>query len=82
MDLERSKRRDRMTVGDVWNTLTEAQKGLFYEYSSEISNGYLTDETRKAYAKMALKDLNRDQLKVLSWLEAMILSEQKGKEKE
>lgn len=82
MDLERSKRRDRTTVGDVFDTLGEEQKTLFYEYTYEICNGYLRDETRKAYAKMALSELNADQLKVLSWLEAMMLSEKNGKEKE
>lgn len=77
MDLKRDQHRDRMTVGDVFETLTERQKALFYRYTFEICNGYLGDETRKAYAKMALSELNSDQLKVLSWMEAMMLEEKK-----
>lgn len=68
------------TVGDVFGTLTEEQKELFHEYAGEICNGYLKDETRKAYAKMALSELNRDQLKVLAWLEMKMLEEKKGSE--
>ena len=70
------------TVGDVFGTLTEEQKDLFHEYIGEITDGYLKDETRKAYAKMALSELNRDQLKVLAWLEMKILEEKKGKSDE
>ena len=69
----------RATVGDVWNTLTEEQRSLFYEYTYEICNGYLSEKTRKAYAKMALEELNADQLKVLAWLEAKLLAERKEK---
>ena len=64
-------------VGDVFGTLTKEQKELFYKYIGEIINGYLKDETRKAYAKMALSELNSDQLKVLAWLEMKVLEEQK-----
>lgn len=66
------------TVGDVFGTLTEEQKELFYKYMGEICNGYLNDETRKAYAKMALGELNVDQVKVLAFLEAKLL-EEKGR---
>ena len=79
MDLDRKRRRDLKTVGDVWGSLTEEQRNLFYEYTYEICNGYLKDETRKAYAKMALSELNGDQLKVLAWMEAKLLAEQKEK---
>jgi len=67
------------TVGDVYGTLTEEQKELFCEYIGEITNGHLKDETRKAYAKMALSELNREQLRILAWLEMKVLEE--GKEK-
>ena len=70
------------TVGDVFGTLTEEQKDLFHEYIGEITSGYLSEETRKAYAKMALSELNRDQLKVLAWLEMKVLEEKKGKSDE
>ena len=79
MDLDRKKRREMKTIGDVFRTLTEEQKELFHEYAYEICNGYLKDETRKAYAKMALSELNVDQLKVLAWIEAKLLAEQKEK---
>lgn len=69
----------RRTVGDVWGTLTEAQRNLFYEYTYEICNGYLKDETRKAYAKMALGELSVDQVKVLAFLEAKLLEGKEGK---
>lgn len=68
------------TVGDVFGTLTEEQKELFREYIGEITDGHLSDETRKAYAKMALSELNSDQLKVLAWLEMKMLEEKKGSE--
>lgn len=80
MDLDRKRHRDMRTVGDVWGSLTEKQKALFYRYTFEICNGYLSDETRKAYAKMALSELNSDQLKVLAWMEAKLLTEQKENE--
>lgn len=67
--------RSRRTVGDVWGTLTEAQMELFYEYTYEICNGCLKDETRRAYAKMALGELSMDQVKVLAFLEAKLLEE-------
>lgn len=68
----------RRTVGDVWGTLTEAQRNLFYRYTYEVCNGYLNDGTRKAYAKMALGELSMDQLKVLAFLEAKLLEVKKG----
>lgn len=68
----------RRTVGDVWGTLTEAQRNLFYIYTYEICNGYLNDETRKAYAKMALWELSMDQVKVLAFLEAKLLEGKEG----
>lgn len=71
--------RGRKTVGEVWNSLTEVQRYLFHEYMFEVCNGYLSDGTRKAYAKMALSELNGDQLKVLAWMEAKLLAEQKEK---
>ncbi len=72
----------RKTVSDAWNSLTEVQKYLFHEYMFEVCNGYLGDRTRKAYAKMALSELNGDQLKVLAWMEAKLLAEKKGKSDE
>lgn len=77
MEIGRYEHGSRKTVGEVFETLTEEQKELFHEYAYEICNGYLKDETRKAYAKMALSELNPDQLKVLAWMEAKLLAERK-----
>ena len=76
----RNEYRGRQTVGDVLNTLSEEQRTLFYKYIGEITSGYLSEETRKAYAKMAMTELNRDQFRVVAWLEMQAL-EEKGKEK-
>lgn len=75
----RNEYRGRQTVRDVLNTLSEKQRMLFYKYIGEITSGYLSEETRKAYAKMALSELNRDQLRVLAWLEMKALEERKEK---
>lgn len=75
----RNEYRGRRTVGDVLNTLSEEQRMLFYKYIGEITSGYLSEETRKAYAKMAMTELNRDQFRVVAWLEMNALKE---KEKE
>jgi ribonuclease HII len=73
--------RGRRTVKDVLDTLNEEQRTLFYKYIGEITSGYLSEETRKAYAKMAMTELNRDQFRVVAWLEMKAL-EEKGKNDE
>lgn len=75
----RNEYRGRRTVGDILNTLSEEQRTLFYKYIGEITSGYLSEETRKAYAKMAMTELNRDQFRVVAWLEIQALEEQKEK---
>lgn len=69
--------RGRRTVGDVVNTLNEEQRSLLYKYIGEITSGYLSDETRKAYVKMAMTELDRDQFRVVAWLEMKAVAEQK-----
>ena len=76
----RCEYRGRQTVGDVLNTLSEEQRTLFYKYIGEITSGYLSEETRKAYAKMAMIELNRDQFRVVAWLEMQALEGKKGDE--
>lgn len=78
---QRNEYRGRRTVRDVLDTLSEEQRMLFYKYIGEITSGYLSEETRKAYAKMAMTELNRDQLRVVAWLEMNAL-EEKGKSNE
>jgi len=75
----RNEYRGRRTVEDVLNTLSEEQRMLFYKYIGEIISGYLSEETRKAYAKMAMTELNRDQFRVVAWLEMKALEERKEK---
>lgn len=77
----RNEYRGRQTVGDVLSTLSEEQRTLFYKYIGEITSGYLSEETRKAYAKMAMTELDRDQFRVVAWLEMNAL-EEKGKSDE
>lgn len=74
----RNEYRGRRTVGDVFNTLNEEQRMLFYKYIGEITSGYLSEETRKAYAKMAMTELNRDQFRVVAWIEMNALKEKEG----
>lgn len=74
--------RGRRTVRDVLDTLSEEQRMLFYKYIGEITSGYLSEETRKAYVKMAMTELNRDQFRVVAWLEMKALEEKKGKSDE
>lgn len=74
--------RGRRTVGDVLNTLSEEQRTLFDKYIGEITSGYLSEETRKAYAKMAMTEFNRDQLWVVAWLEMKALEKMKEKSDE
>ena len=76
---QRNEYRGRRTVRNVLNTLSEEQRTLFYKYIGEITSGYLSKETRKAYAKMAMTELNRDQFRVVAWLEMNALEEKKGK---
>lgn len=71
----------RVTVRDVFNTLSEEQRKIVERYLGEITAGYLTERTRKDYAKMALNTLNADQLKVVAFIEMKTL-EEKGKSDE
>lgn len=70
----------RVTVKDVFNTLSEEQRKIVERYLGEITAGYLTEGTRKDYAKMALNTLNADQLKVVAFIEMKML-EGKGRGK-
>ena len=63
----------RVTVKDVFNTLSEEQRKIVERYLGEITRGYLTERTRKDYAKMALNTLNADQLKVVAFIEMKTL---------
>jgi len=67
----------RVTVRDVFNTLSEEQRKIVGRYLGEITSGYLSDETRKAYAKMAMTELDRDQFRVVAWLEMKAVAERK-----
>ena len=70
----------RVTVKDVFNTLSEEQRKIVERYLGEITAGYLTERTMKDYAKMALNTLNADQLKVVAFIE-MKMMEGKGRGK-